>query len=219
MSVQADTEMAVCRTHFTPEGYPKGTVCRICSPLLHLSSATYLCLASDLTSTSRLNLCLSVASSSHISISMSTDFRALLQTSLQRCGCPRALSALRRADTWGCFHLVCGRHVQASGVCAVGEHALDFRSSHPHTLSLSSEELLPPDSSEAWSTWSSLNRLRTETGRCKALMQKWGYNEHGQTVCECGDERTKNDTPAGLPHPATTLSGLPMKTWNSSTPS
>ena len=37
--------------------------------------------------------------------------------------------------------------------------------------------------------WSSLNRLRTGTGRCKVLMQKWGYNED-ETTCECGDELT-----------------------------
>ena len=45
-------------------------------------------------------------------------------------------------------------------------------------------------SSEAWPTWSSLNRLRTGTGRCKSLMQKWEFNEDGQTTCECGDKQT-----------------------------
>ena len=56
-----------------------------------------------------------------------------------------------------------------------------------HKLSLSLKESLPPGSSEAWS---SLNRLRTGTGQCKALIQKWGYNEDGQAACECGDELT-----------------------------
>ena len=71
---------------------------------------------------------------------------------------------------------------------------LNLWSSHlqttPHKLSFSPKESLPPGSSEAWSTWSSLNRLRTGTGRCKSLMQKWGFNEDGQTTCECGDEQT-----------------------------
>ena len=60
----------------------------------------------------------------------------------------------------------------------------------PHKLSFSPKESLPPGSSDTWLTWSSLNRLRTWTGRCKSLMQKWGFNEDGQTTCECGDEQT-----------------------------
>ena len=71
---------------------------------------------------------------------------------------------------------------------------LNLWSSHlqttPRKLSSSPKESLPPGSSEAWPTWSSLNRLRTGTGRCKSLMQKWGFNEDGQTTCECGDEQT-----------------------------
>ena len=59
-----------------------------------------------------------------------------------------------------------------------------------HKLSFSPKESLPPGSSETWPTWSSLNHLRTGTGRCKSLMQKWVFNEDGQTTCECGDEQT-----------------------------
>ena len=54
-----------------------------------------------------------------------------------------------------------------------------------HKLSFSPKESLPPGSSETWP-----NRLRTGTGRCKSLMQKWGFNEDGQTTCECGNEQT-----------------------------
>ena len=50
-----------------------------------------------------------------------------------------------------------------------------------HKLSFSLEETLPPGSSEAWS---SLNHLRTGTGRCKAPIQKWGYNEDGRAACD-----------------------------------
>ena len=60
----------------------------------------------------------------------------------------------------------------------------------PHQLSFSPKESLPPGSSEAWSTWSGLNRLRTGTGRCNSLMQQWGLNEDEQTTCECGDAQT-----------------------------
>ena len=44
----------------------------------------------------------------------------------------------------------------------------------PHKLSLSPKESLPPGSSEAWPTWSSLNRLCTGTGRCKSLNAEMG---------------------------------------------
>ena len=71
---------------------------------------------------------------------------------------------------------------------------LNLWSSHlqttPHKLLFSPKESLPPGSSEAWPTWSSLNRLRTGTGRCKSLIQKWGFKEDGRTTCECGDEQT-----------------------------
>ena len=50
-----------------------------------------------------------------------------------------------------------------------------------HKLSFSLQETLPPGSSEAWS---SLNHLRTGTGRCKAPIQKWGYNEDGKAACD-----------------------------------
>ena len=60
----------------------------------------------------------------------------------------------------------------------------------PYKLSFSPKESLPPGSNEAWPTWSSLNRLRTGTGRCKSRMQKGGFNEDGQTTCESGDEQT-----------------------------
>ena len=59
-----------------------------------------------------------------------------------------------------------------------------------HKLSYGPSESLPPGSSEAWPTWSCLNRLRTGTGRCKVLMQKWGYNRDGETTCDCGQDQT-----------------------------
>ena len=45
--------------------------------------------------------------------------------------------------------------------------------------------------------------IRTGTGRCKAIMQKWGYNgdPNGQTTCECGDEQTMKLTGVSLSAP------------------
>ena len=74
----------------------------------------------------------------------------------------------------------------------------------PHKLSFSPKESLPPGSSEA-SHLVRLHRPWTGTGRCKALMQKWGFNEDGQTACECGDEHTKTHLQLVCPHPATTM--------------
>ena len=79
---------------------------------------------------------------------------------------------LEHAHVW--FHEAVSSHLQRK----------------PHKLSFSPNESLPPGSSQAWPTWSSLNRLRTGTGRYKSLMQKWGFNEDGHTTCEYADEQT-----------------------------
>ena len=57
----------------------------------------------------------------------------------------------------------------------------------PHNLSFEPKESLPTGASEPWPDWLCLNRLRTGVGRCKALMQKWGYNLDGSTECDCGE--------------------------------
>ena len=166
--------MAVCRTHFTPEGYPKGTVCRICSPLLHLSSATCLCLASDLTShprTSRLNQIISVSGQllPHFDINvhglqgsfadvpeavwMSTHSFVRSQLFVERI--PGDASIWYAADM--------SKPVES----ALLVNMLWMSGRAIHTSSHSAPRIA--------TSWSSLNRLRTETGRCKALMQKWGY--------------------------------------------
>ena len=59
----------------------------------------------------------------------------------------------------------------------------------PHKLTFDPKESLPSGSSEAWPFWLCLNRLRTATGRCKSLMQRWGY-EDGEATCDCGEEQT-----------------------------
>ncbi|KAK1901363.1 Protein dml-1 [Dissostichus eleginoides] len=39
-----------------------------------------------------------------------------------------------------------------------------------------------------WTTWKSLNRLRVEQGRCKALMKVWNYTT--EDTCSCGSVQT-----------------------------
>ena len=62
--------------------------------------------------------------------------------------------------------------------------------SAPHHVITSPRESLPPGYRESWPFWLCLNRLRSGVGRCKALMAKWGFNNEGQPVCECGEEET-----------------------------
>ena len=63
-----------------------------------------------------------------------------------------------------------------------------------------------------------LNRLRTRTGRCKVLMQKWGFNEDGLTACECGDEETMKHLLVCpiLPRPCTHEDLEEFKPWSRS---
>ena len=46
-------------------------------------------------------------------------------------------------------------------------------------------------------------------------MQKWGFNEDGQTACECGDEEKMKHVLDSAP---SCHNPVPMKTWKSSTP-
>ena len=56
-------------------------------------------------------------------------------------------------------------------------------------LNLVLGEHLPTGGDLDWTTWKSLNRLRTRTGRCKANMDKWGYSSEGE-LCNCGETQT-----------------------------
>ena len=50
----------------------------------------------------------------------------------------------------------------------------------------------PLDSSgQDWLCWRALNRLRTEVGRAKTVMMRWGYLDDAQSVaCDCGESHT-----------------------------
>ena len=39
-----------------------------------------------------------------------------------------------------------------------------------------------------WSTWRSLNRLRVQKGRCRAMMKTWKLSH--TDVCDCGERQT-----------------------------
>lgn len=54
-------------------------------------------------------------------------------------------------------------------------------------------EKLPAGRDLPWPTWKSLNRLRTQVGRCKDNMSKWGYSDQ-DSMCVCGTG------PQSMPH-------------------
>lgn len=47
-------------------------------------------------------------------------------------------------------------------------------------------ESLPPGHELPWATWKSLNRLRTNMGRCGENMCRWGYRGPASNICACG---------------------------------
>lgn len=48
------------------------------------------------------------------------------------------------------------------------------------------KENLPPGHNLRWSTWKSLNRLRSQVGRCRENMARWRFIDHSQSHCDCG---------------------------------
>ncbi|KAJ8735320.1 hypothetical protein PYW07_006940 [Mythimna separata] len=51
---------------------------------------------------------------------------------------------------------------------------------------LQPSEHLAPGCKLQWPIWKSLNRLRTQVGRCKNNLAKWGFLDPSLTQCQCG---------------------------------
>ena len=56
-------------------------------------------------------------------------------------------------------------------------------------LNISADEHLPAGEDYPWTTWKALNRLRTQVGRSRVNMSKWGYSNETET-CDCGIRQT-----------------------------
>ena len=56
-------------------------------------------------------------------------------------------------------------------------------------LNISADEHLPAGAENPWTTWKALNRLRTQVGRSRANMLKWGFSKEHET-CDCGIRQT-----------------------------
>ena len=56
-------------------------------------------------------------------------------------------------------------------------------------LNISPDEHLPAGAENPWTTWKALNRLRTQVGRSRVNMLKWGFSNEQET-CDCGIRQT-----------------------------
>lgn len=56
-------------------------------------------------------------------------------------------------------------------------------------MNIPAAERLPSGANSKWTTWKSLNRLRTQVGRCHTNMAKWGLRTDSD-ICECGEKQT-----------------------------
>ena len=56
-------------------------------------------------------------------------------------------------------------------------------------LNIIANEHLPAGAENCWTTWKALNRLRTQVGRSRVNMLKWGFSSE-QGTCDCGIRQT-----------------------------
>ena len=56
-------------------------------------------------------------------------------------------------------------------------------------FNISPDEHLPAGAENPWTTWNALNRLRTQVGRSRVNMLKWGFSNEQET-CDCGIRQT-----------------------------
>ena len=57
------------------------------------------------------------------------------------------------------------------------------------SLNISPDEHLPAGAENPWTTWKALNRLRSQVGRSRVNMLKWGFSNEQET-CDCGIRQT-----------------------------
>ncbi|KAJ8371111.1 hypothetical protein SKAU_G00111390 [Synaphobranchus kaupii] len=67
-------------------------------------------------------------------------------------------------------------------------HQLNTRAQEWMERGITPTECLASGHDLPWPTWKTLNRLRVEQGRCKALLKTWNY--HTEDTCGCGAVQT-----------------------------
>ena len=83
-------------------------------------------------------------------------------------------------------------------------NALGERSTEWRDRGIIPNEHLASGTDEPWSTWRSLNRLRVQKGRCRAMMKMWKLSH--TDVCDCGERQT-------MSHLMTCAGYAPNCTW------
>ena len=77
------------------------------------------------------------------------------------------------------------------------------------------DEHLPAGAENPWTTWKALNRLRSQVGRSRVNMLKWGFSNEQET-CDCGIRQTMQhlvvcpvmDTACSPPQVLATANGI-----------
>ena len=67
-------------------------------------------------------------------------------------------------------------------------NALGERSTEWRDRGIIPNEHLASGTDEPWSSWRSLNRLRVQKGRCRAMMKMWKVSH--TDVCDCAERQT-----------------------------
>ena len=91
-------------------------------------------------------------------------------------------------------------------------NALGERSTEWRDRGIIPNEHLAGGTDEPWSTWRSLNRLRVQKGRCRAMMKMWKLSH--TDVCDCGERQTMSHlmTCGDAPNCTWTDLALPVST-------
>ena len=77
-------------------------------------------------------------------------------------------------------------------------------------LNISADEHLPAGSDNPWTTRKALNRLRTQVGRSRVNMLKWGFPNEQET-CDCGIRHTMQHLLVCSPQDLTTANDIAIR--------
>ena len=86
----------------------------------------------------------------------------------------------------------------------------DERSTEWRDRGIIPNEHLASGTDEPWSTWRSLNWLRVQKGRCRAMMKMWKLSH--TDVCDCGERQTMSHLMTCDHAPNCTWTGLAFPT-------
>ena len=87
--------------------------------------------------------------------------------------------------------LTCTKPINTTAKAAhleLGRERLEPLDARVH-LDISADEHLPAGAENPWTTWKALYRLRTQVGRSRVNMLKWGFSNEPET-CDCGIRQT-----------------------------